>query len=192
MKIHPKPFLLCVLSTLVGTAAWADKDKTASVCDSLSGGQKGLCTAYCEANHCQSDNPSASPTACSKIKTNFQKHAGAGALFPCEVHPATCGAEADAQIVEWILWASTNNITISESAFEGGYVFMTNFCNHNLVFHINEEMNSEVVSPTIEKVCNLGIPTPPSVFAVVNTGVQDFSHPIDQNCLAFIRQKAGL
>lgn len=55
-----------------------------TVCNSLSGALFGLCNAYCEAMDCDSPNPHASPTACSRVLDNFMKHSG-GQPPPCAV-----------------------------------------------------------------------------------------------------------
>jgi hypothetical protein len=63
-----------------------------TVCDMESGAAYGLCNAYCEAMDCDSDNPSASETACSKVKNKFTNITGrdlpcAAAICPCEGIP---------------------------------------------------------------------------------------------------------
>src|SRR4051812_4702169 len=55
-----------------------------TVCDSLKGAAFGLCNAYCEAMDCDSPHPQASPTACARVRRNFEKHSG-GQPLPCEV-----------------------------------------------------------------------------------------------------------
>jgi hypothetical protein len=60
-----------------------------TVCNSLDGVLFGLCNAYCEAMDCDSPNPQASPTACSKVLDNFKKHSG-GQVPPC-VATCPCG-----------------------------------------------------------------------------------------------------
>ena len=54
-----------------------------TVCDTETGAAYGLCNAYCEAMDCDSDNPSASATACNKVRTKFQNVTGRN--LPCEV-----------------------------------------------------------------------------------------------------------
>jgi len=61
-----------------------------TVCDSLDGVLFGLCNAYCEAMDCDSPQPQASPTACSRVLDNFKKHSG-GQIPPC-VATCPCGA----------------------------------------------------------------------------------------------------
>jgi hypothetical protein len=56
-----------------------------TVCDNQIGAAYGLCTAYCEAMDCDSAAPQASPTACSRVRGNFERITGQP--LPCE---ATC------------------------------------------------------------------------------------------------------
>lgn len=56
-----------------------------TVCDSQIGAAYGLCTAYCEAMDCDSPAPQASPTACSRVRGNYERITGQP--LPCE---ATC------------------------------------------------------------------------------------------------------
>jgi hypothetical protein len=56
-----------------------------TVCDSQSGAAYGLCTAYCEAMDCDSPFAEASPTACSRVRANYERITGQP--LPCE---ATC------------------------------------------------------------------------------------------------------
>jgi hypothetical protein len=59
-----------------------------SVCDGELGAAYGLCNAYCEAMDCDSANPQASPTACSKVRANYMKHTGHD--LPCEQPLCIC------------------------------------------------------------------------------------------------------
>ena len=56
-----------------------------TICDSQTGAAYGLCTAYCEAMDCDSPFPQASPTACSRVLSNYERITGQP--LPCE---ATC------------------------------------------------------------------------------------------------------
>jgi hypothetical protein len=62
-----------------------------TICDSQRGAAFGLCNAYCEAMDCDSSQPEASPTACSRVKSNYQRITGLS-LLPCEV-VCPCGAQ---------------------------------------------------------------------------------------------------
>jgi hypothetical protein len=94
---------LCLLFIFVaaasaqpGTAseAWTNPDHTSlgtpdgvppsgeTICAGQVGAAHGLCTAYCEAMDCDSANPQASPTACSKVRENYVKHTGQAP--PCD------------------------------------------------------------------------------------------------------------
>ena len=54
-----------------------------TVCDGQVGAAYGLCTAYCEAMDCDSPEPHASETACSRVQANFLRHTGMP--LPCDV-----------------------------------------------------------------------------------------------------------
>ena len=58
-----------------------------TVCDNETGAAFGLCNAYCEAMDCDSADPQASATACTKVRSKFQNVAGHD--LPCE-QPAGC------------------------------------------------------------------------------------------------------
>lgn len=53
-----------------------------TVCDMETGAAYGLCNAYCEAMDCETANPSASATACSKVRNKFEQTTGRH--LPCE------------------------------------------------------------------------------------------------------------
>lgn len=59
-----------------------------TVCDAETGAAYGLCNAYCEAMDCESDAPSASATACDKVRTKFENIAGHN--VPCEAAACPC------------------------------------------------------------------------------------------------------
>lgn len=52
-----------------------------TICDGSAGAAYGLCTAYCEAMDCDSDNPQASETACQRVYDNYAKITGG--IPPC-------------------------------------------------------------------------------------------------------------
>ena len=54
-----------------------------TVCDAETGAAYGFCNAYCEAMDCDSAAPSASATACSKVRSKFENVAGRD--VPCEL-----------------------------------------------------------------------------------------------------------
>lgn len=54
-----------------------------TVCDMETGAAYGLCNAYCEAMDCETDDPQASATACSKVGDKFTQLTGRE--LPCEV-----------------------------------------------------------------------------------------------------------
>ena len=58
-----------------------------SVCDAETGAAYGLCNAYCEAMDCDSAAPSASATACDKVRSKFQNVAGRDVT--CETCPCS-------------------------------------------------------------------------------------------------------
>jgi len=62
-----------------------------SVCDGLDRAARGICVAYCEGLDCDGGEggPNDSPVACERLWTRFEKVAGPGAVFPCEVAGAS-------------------------------------------------------------------------------------------------------
>jgi hypothetical protein len=91
-------FALLLICT--GTALASTPDGTPpsgeTVCDGEVGAAYGLCTAYCEAMDCESDDPHASETACNKVGTKFLNITGRD--VPCEVPAAACIC---ASLPEW-------------------------------------------------------------------------------------------
>ena len=83
--------LFCFISAMVlgmGSAALAqtpdgEPPSVETVCDELAGAAFGLCNAYCEAMDCDSVEAQASPTACEKVASKFEKITGA--VPPCLV-----------------------------------------------------------------------------------------------------------
>ena len=63
-----------------------------NICDLTTGAANGLCTAYCEAMDCDSDDPYASDQACQKVSDNFWRLTGG--LPPC-IRMCPCWAAAD-------------------------------------------------------------------------------------------------
>jgi hypothetical protein len=94
--MKPQLILFLTLSLLcIGTGAalaqTPDGETPAeeTVCNTETGAAYGLCNAYCEAMDCETDNPSASATACTRVQDKFQQITGRD--LPCEaVTPATC------------------------------------------------------------------------------------------------------
>ena len=85
-------FFVIGFLTLWTGAAWADTPdgqtpSEETVCDAQTGAAYGLCTAYCEAMDCDSTAPQASPTACTRVKNNYQRITGQP--LPCNV-PCPC------------------------------------------------------------------------------------------------------
>ena len=85
-------FALLLICTGTGAALAqtpdGDPPSEETVCDGEAGAAYGLCNAYCEAMDCDSDDPSASETACSKVQSKFQNITGRD--IPCEVPAVTC------------------------------------------------------------------------------------------------------
>jgi hypothetical protein len=71
-------FALLLVCTGAALAQTPDGHPPSSetVCDAETGAAYGLCNAYCEAMDCDSDDPSASATACSKVASKFQNVTG--------------------------------------------------------------------------------------------------------------------
>lgn len=89
-----------LLLTCTGAALASTPDGTPpsgeTVCDGEVGAAYGLCTAYCEAMDCESDDPHASETACNKVGSKFQNITGRA--VPCEVPLVACPCTS---IPEW-------------------------------------------------------------------------------------------
>ena len=84
------PVLALALLFVPSGLSWAETPdgqtpSEETVCDSQRGAAYGLCTAYCEAMDCDSPAPQASPTACSRVRGNYERITGLP--LPCE---ATC------------------------------------------------------------------------------------------------------
>jgi hypothetical protein len=75
------PLMLVILIALPLTLASQAADST--ICDGTAGAAYGLCTAYCEAMDCESDNPQASEIACERVYSNYSKITGG--VPPCAV-----------------------------------------------------------------------------------------------------------
>jgi hypothetical protein len=90
MKALTLTFALLLICTGAALAQTPDGETPAqeTVCDSENGAAFGLCNAYCEAMDCDSDDPQASETACTKVRSKFMNIAGHD--LPCEAPPATC------------------------------------------------------------------------------------------------------
>lgn len=57
-----------------------------TICDGETGAAFGLCNAFCEAMDCESANPQASATACTKVHDKFVNITGR-TFLPCEACP---------------------------------------------------------------------------------------------------------
>jgi len=83
---------LCLLLTFAGAAAAQTPDGSPpsqeTVCDGQTGAAYGLCTAFCEAMDCDSDDPQASQTACDKVGAKFLTITGQAP--PCVVPACPC------------------------------------------------------------------------------------------------------
>ena len=91
MKALTLTFALLLICTGAALAQTPDGETPAeeTVCDNETGAAYGLCSAYCEAMDCETDDPSASATACSRVQEKFQQITGRD--LPCEVPPqVTC------------------------------------------------------------------------------------------------------
>ncbi len=99
MKALTLTFALLLICTGAALAQTPDGLPPAleTVCDAETGAAYGLCNAYCEAMDCESDAPSASETACSKVRGKFQNVAGRD--VPCELTcPCTSLPEFNADL----------------------------------------------------------------------------------------------
>ena len=83
-----------------------------TVCDNETGAAYGLCNAYCEAMDCDSPEPHASATACSKVGSHFERITGSD--LPCN---ATCPCTAALSLFAAFVNGSA---TITECVSGGG------------------------------------------------------------------------
>jgi hypothetical protein len=85
-------FALLLICTGTGAALAQTPDGTPpsseTVCDGQAGAAYGLCTAFCEAMDCDSDDPQASQTACDKVGAKFLNITGQAP--PCAVPTCPC------------------------------------------------------------------------------------------------------
>jgi hypothetical protein len=99
---------LCLLLTFASVSPAQTPDEMPpaleTVCDMETGAAYGLCTAYCEAMDCETDNPNASATACSKVRGKFQQTTGRD--LPCEVN-CPCADPAVSSVFAAVLSGAT-------------------------------------------------------------------------------------
>jgi hypothetical protein len=90
MKAFALTFALVLICSGAVLAQTPDGQTPAeeTVCDNENGAAFGLCNAYCEAMDCESDDPQASATACTKVRDKFMNIAGHD--LPCEASPCPC------------------------------------------------------------------------------------------------------
>ncbi|HWM90827.1 MAG TPA: hypothetical protein VN493_08680 [Thermoanaerobaculia bacterium] len=96
MRKHVWTLTLALLVVALPAVAKTPDGQTPSeetVCDGQKGAAFGLCNAYCEAMDCDHPTPHASPKACEKVKSNFEKITGSS--LPCEASPCPCSAELE-------------------------------------------------------------------------------------------------
>ena len=84
-----------------------------TVCDSETGAAYGLCNAYCEAMDCESDEPAASETACTKVQSKFLNITGRD--LPCEA-AASCPCAANSE------WQAVLGGNVIQCEVEEGFV----------------------------------------------------------------------
>jgi len=87
VRIRRVVLVVLLASSGLGAAvpAWAGDGETPAeetICDGLSGASWGLCTAFCEAMDCESENPQASANACAKVLERYRQKSG-GTSPPC-------------------------------------------------------------------------------------------------------------
>jgi len=110
-----------------------------TVCDGQVGAAYGLCNAYCEAMDCDSPEPHASATACSRVQANFLRHTGMP--LPCDV---TCPCPAELPLfaafvdgTEPIQECFITPISVSVTAADNQFSIVVNetegFCSDNLL-----------------------------------------------------------
>ncbi len=94
MRVYLAPLSIALVSSLlipISTSAQPPSDE--SVCGGLSGASWGLCNAYCEVLRCESENPTASSTACSRILSEYETHTDQ--VIPCARVECPCWIPAD-------------------------------------------------------------------------------------------------
>jgi hypothetical protein len=113
MKAHlTLAFALLLLCSGAALAQTPDDQTPAeeTVCNSETGAAYGLCNAFCEAMDCETDTPSASATACDKVRTKFQQIAGHD--VPCvNACPCTRIPEFNATLANAGSWYNTTRGT---------------------------------------------------------------------------------
>jgi hypothetical protein len=145
-----------------------------TVCDGEVGAAYGLCTAYCEAMDCESDDPSASETACNKVGTKFQNITGRA--VPCEVPAVTCPCTSLPQFD-----IDLAGMVSCEELEPGVFYFMQNgsFINHSLV-GLNQPNFCGVGS--LVGGANVTLPTTPEEHALCLQLVLDSAASHGQTC----------
>ena len=112
---------LCLLLTFASASPAQTPDgmppALETVCDMETGAAYGLCNAYCEAMDCETDDPHASATACSKVRAKFQQTTGRD--LPCEV-TCPCADPAVFPSFAAVLSDATSINSCSRSAFGVG------------------------------------------------------------------------
>ena len=99
MKAHltlTLALLLVCTSAVLAQTPDGETPAEETVCDGESGAAYGLCNAYCEAMDCESDEPHASETACSKVADKFAQITGRD--VPC-VNACPCGLTVGPDVV---------------------------------------------------------------------------------------------
>jgi len=116
MKAHPTlAIVLLLISTGAGAALAQTPDwqtpSMESICDVEDGAAFGLCNAYCEAMDCETDNPSASATACAKVRDKFMNITGHD--LPCEnACPCEAMPEFNAALAGTATWCFDGGDTV--------------------------------------------------------------------------------
>ena len=121
-----------------------------TVCDSETGAAYGLCNAYCEAMDCESDEPAASETACTKVRSKFQNITGRD--LPCEAVAATCPC------ADLPGWNVVFDGVVSECA-DGGSSFVMVSGNGSITAAVDPSLPSGGI-------CTVSPPVPPTVLNI--------------------------
>ena len=114
-------FALLLICTGTGAALAQTPEDTPpsdeTVCDGEVGAAYGLCNAYCEAMDCDSDDPQASETACSKVQSKFQNITGRD--VPCEV-PVTCPCASLPNFNQVVEYSGSNYCVLTQGGVDFG------------------------------------------------------------------------
>ncbi|HEX6901375.1 MAG TPA: hypothetical protein VF789_16740 [Thermoanaerobaculia bacterium] len=116
------PLLLVCTGAALAQTPDGETPAQEAVCDDETGAAYGLCNAYCEAMDCESDDPQASETACTRVKDKFTQITGRD--LPCEKPACPCAAHP-----AWDSVISGQNHSCSVSGTSIAFASLSGFIN---------------------------------------------------------------